>query len=286
MLIDTHCHLDFESYDGDRNAVLERAAKADVRVVINPATDLTTSRASIALSKQYEGTARSAGTAVSTQVLAVVGVHPNSTANFEAAMVDELRELAKTHDSVVAIGEIGIDYYWDKSPRETQIASFEAQLALAAELELPVIIHNREASEDIMAVLEAWVTDLPASLKERPGVMHSFSAPPQIAERALAAGFYLGFTGPITYKNADELRHIAATVPDDRIVVETDGPFLTPVPYRGKRNEPAYIPLMVERLAALKTQSVEDFGRKTTENAIRLFRLPVTVPQASGDISA
>jgi TatD DNase family protein len=277
MLIDTHCHLDFDAYDNDRDAVLARAFAADVHFVINPATDLVTSRAAIALSKKYDGAAGS------TQVFGVVGVHPNSTADFTPSMIDELRELAKANETVVAVGEIGIDYYWDKSPRDTQIEAFEVQLALAAELELPVIIHNREASDDVMAVLETWVKNLPSGLRERPGVLHSFSAPPQIAERALAAGFYLGFTGPITYKNADELRHIAATVPDDRIVVETDGPFLTPVPYRGKRNEPAYIPLMVERLAALKTQPVEAFGRKTTENAIRLFRLPVTTTQSTGD---
>jgi TatD DNase family protein len=281
MLIDTHCHLDFESYNEDRDDVLSRAVAKDVRVVINPATDLATTRASIALSRQYDGT-----TAEGMRIFGVVGVHPNSTADFEVSMIDELRDLAKVNPTVVAVGEIGIDYHWDSSPREKQITAFEAQLALAAELELPVIIHNREASEDVMAVLETWVKDLPAALKDRPGVLHSFSAPPSIAERALATGFYLGFTGPITYKNADELRHIAATVPDDRIVVETDGPFLTPVPYRGKRNEPSYIPLMVERLAALKVQPVDGFGLKTTENAIRLFRLPVSTTQTTSNPSA
>ncbi len=277
MLIDTHCHLDFDAYDEDRDTVLERAVSSGVGVVINPATDLATSQSGIALSQRYSAAAGRA------QVFAAVGVHPNSTLGFTTDRVAELRDLAKSHQTVVSVGEIGLDYYWDKSPRETQIAAFEAQLALAAELELPVIIHNREASEDVMAILETWAGDLPAALKERPGVLHSFSAPRPIAERALAAGFYLGFTGPITYKNADELRSIAAAVPDDRIVVETDGPFLTPVPYRGKRNEPAYIPLMVERLAALKTQSVEAFGRKTTENAIRLFALPVNAAQADRD---
>lgn len=279
MLIDTHCHLDFEAYDEDRTAILNRAVAAGVEIVINPATDLATSRAAIALSQQYDGVVHPA------QVFAAVGLHPNSTADFGPEMVDALRELAKANESVISVGEIGLDYHWDKSPRETQIPAFEAQLALAAELELPVIIHNREASDDVIAILETWVRGLPPALRARSGVLHSFSAPLRIAERALAAGFYLGFTGPITYKNADELRHIAASVPDDRIVVETDGPFLTPVPYRGKRNEPAYIPLMVERLAALKTQSVEDFGLKTTENAIRLFSLPVTATPAKRDTS-
>jgi len=174
---------------------------------------------------------------------------------------------------IVAIGEIGLDYHWRESPKETQWKSFEAQLNLAKKLELPVIIHNREASEDVMSILDEWVKDLPPKIKERPGVMHSFSAPEAIAEQALAAGFYLGFTGPITYKNADQLRHIAAKIPLDRMLVETDGPFLTPVPHRGKRNEPSYIPLIVERLANLRQMSVEAFGSATTENAYRLFEM-------------
>src|SRR5690606_33387864 len=142
---------------------------------------------------------------------------------------------------VIAIGEIGLDYYRDRSPKEIQRQAFEAQLALASRLELPVIIHNRDASEDVIAILEAWTRELPDSLRDRPGVLHSFSAPQAIAERALAAGFYLGFTGPITFKNADDLRRVAAMTPLDRILIETDGPFLTPTPHRGQRNEPAYV---------------------------------------------
>src|SRR5690606_27623846 len=141
-------------------------------------------------------------------------------------------------------------------------------------LELPVIIHNREASEDVLAVLESWAGNLPDALKERPGVLHSVSAPLEIAERALAIGFYLGFTGPITYKNADETRRIARITPLERLLVETDGPFLTPVPHRGKRNEPAYIPYMVDSLASLKQMPTDEMARITTENAVRLFRLP------------
>ncbi|MEL7236877.1 MAG: TatD family hydrolase, partial [Chloroflexota bacterium] len=188
-------------------------------------------------------------------------------------ILDEIRGLAAA-EKVVSIGEIGLDYYWDKSPKEKQAAAFRAQLELAAELELPVIIHNREASEDVIPILEEWAKTLPDSLRERPGVLHSFSAPQKTAERAIAAGFYLGFTGPITFKKAEDLRHIAAQVPVGRILVETDGPFLTPHPHRGKRNEPGYIPLMVDRLAALHQMSVEDMGRITTENAVRLFNLP------------
>src|SRR5690606_5862183 len=158
--------------------------------------------------------------------------------------------------------------------KSKQLSAFEAQLSLAAELNLPVIIHNREASEDVIRILEQWSTGLPPTLAEHPGVLHSFSASPDIAERALAAGFYLGFTGPITFEKADELRAVARQAPLERILVETDGPFLTPVPHRGKRNEPAYIPYIVDRLAALKQLPTEEMSRITTENAVRLFRLP------------
>lgn len=261
MLVDTHCHLNFERYDEDRGAVIKRAKEATVIQIINPAIDLESSRAGIALHQQYSC------------VFAAVGIHPNSSANFSAEDLAQIKALA-AEEGVVAVGEIGLDYYWEKSPKETQIAAFEAQLALAAQLELPVIIHNREASDDLIAVLETWARDLPPALKERPGVLHSFSATPAIAERALAAGFYLGFTGPITFKKAEETRAVAAQAPLDRLLVETDGPFLTPEPFRGKRNEPAYIPYIVERLALIKGISVEDMGRATTENAARLFKLP------------
>lgn len=259
-LIDTHCHINFDSYDADRDAVIERAAWAEVTQIINPAVDLETSRAAIALAAQYTG------------IYAAVGVHPNSTADFNPSWIDEFAALA-AQSKVVAIGEIGLDYHWDESPKEKQFEAFEAQLALAAKLELPVIIHNREASDDVIVILERWAANLPPTLKDRPGVLHSFSAPPEIADRALAIGFYLGFTGPITYKNADGLRKIAARMPLDRMVVETDGPFLTPTLHRGKRNEPAYIPLIIERLATLRQIRVEEMGEATTANAKRLFQL-------------
>jgi TatD DNase family protein len=232
-----------------------------VQRVLIPAVDLDTSRAITQLC------------ATNDTLFGAVGIHPNSTGNFDEYMLGEIKTLAgQMH--IVAIGEIGLDYYRDRSPKESQQRAFEAQLALAARLGLPVIIHNREAHEDVMAALESWARDLPPALRERPGVLHSFSAPQSVAERALAAGFYLGFTGPTTYKNADDLRHIAARVPPERILVETDGPYLTPHPHRGKRNEPAYIPLIVERLAALHLTSTDEMARQTTENAERLFHLP------------
>lgn len=260
MLIDTHCHLNFHRYDDDRAAVIQRAADAGVTRVIIPGINIETSREAIALTQQYDG------------VYAAVGVHPNDTADFHASQLDTLRELAAA-EKVVAIGEIGLDYHWDKSPKDVQARAFRVQLALAAELELPVIIHNREASADVLPILEDWAQTLPDTLKERPGVLHSFSAPLEFAERALAAGFYLGFTGPVTFKNADDLRRVAARVPLDRLLVETDGPFLTPAPHRGKRNEPTYVPHIAERLAKLHQISIAEIEAATTANAEHLFRL-------------
>lgn len=262
MLIDTHCHINFNAYDEDRDALIQRASGVGVSLIINPAIDLDTGEQILKLVEQYDG------------IYGAVGIHPNSTADFTMSQIEAIRQQSQ-HTKIVAIGEIGLDYHWDNSPKEKQAEAFEAQLTLAAQLELPVIIHNREASDDVMVILESWVTTLPEKLKTRPGVLHSFSAPKEIAERALDAGFYLGFTGPITYKNADSLRHIAARVPLDRLLLETDGPFLTPTPYRGKRNEPAYIPYITERLASLKTISAEELAQATTANAAHLFQLPV-----------
>lgn len=258
-LVDTHCHLDFSAYDGLRDEIIAEAAAGGVTRIINPGSDLDRSRAAIALAETYPG------------VYAATGVHPNSTADFSAAHLGALRSLA-AHPKVVAIGEIGLDYYWDDSPKDVQRAAFEAQLDLAATLELPVIVHNRDASDDVLAVLAAWTATLPAALRDRPGVFHSFSAPQSTAERGLALGFYLGFTGPVTFKNADDLRRIAARVPADRLLVETDGPFLTPHPYRGRRpNRPAYVRFIAERLAALHAIPFDEFAAQTTANAERLF---------------
>lgn len=260
-MIDTHCHLNFDGFDPDRPDVIARARAAGVSRILIPAVDEQTSRQAVALAESIEG------------IYAAVGVHPNSTRDFDPNDEAWITTLAAS-DRVVAIGEIGLDYHWDDSPKDIQHRALECQLEIAAQLELPVIIHNRDAHDDMIAVLEAWVKTLPSTLRQRPGVMHSFSAPPAIAERALAAGFYLGFTGPLTYKNADELRHIAATTPLDRILTETDAPYLTPTPHRGKRNEPAYIPLIVDRLASLHQCTAEEMGRITTANAECLFALP------------
>ncbi len=196
-------------------------------------------------------------------------MHPNSAADWQDDWIDELRRLA-AHPKVVAIGEIGLDYYWDKTPVEIQHHALARQLELAHELHLPVIIHNREANADTLAQLAAS----PLRGGDRPGVLHSFSGDWSMAEAALAMGFYLGFTGPLTYKKADEMRAVATRAHLDRILIETDAPYLTPQPYRGKRNEPAYVRFVAERLAELRGLSVEEIARITTANAERLFQLP------------
>lgn len=267
-LIDTHCHLNFNRYDDDRDEVVARATEQGVTRIVIPGIDIDTTRQALALSEQYPG------------IYVGAGIHPNSTAAFTDADIATIRALAD-HDKVVAIGEIGIDYHWDYSPPETQKRAFRAQLDLAAELELPVIIHNREASDDVMDVLEAWVAaGLPDRIKDRPGVLHSFSAPQSTADRALAIGFYLGFTGPVTFKKANDLRTVVRTVPEDRILVETDGPFLTPEPKRGKRNEPAYVRFVAHKIAELKGHTPEEMAAITTANAERLFAIKSSPDEA------
>lgn len=254
MLVDTHCHLDFDRFDADRDDVVSRAEAVDVRRIVVPALDLDSCQVVLQLADQYAG------------VYAAVGVHPNSTAKWENAWIEQLRELA-AHEKVVAIGEIGLDYYWDKSPPEVQKKAFEAQLTLASELDLPVIIHNREADNDVLTLLKAS----PQSERERPGVLHSFSSSWEVAEEAIELGYYLGFTGPVTFKNADALREVLARTPMDRILIETDAPFLTPQAHRGKRNEPAYVVHVAEQVASVRDINLNIVKAMTTENAACVF---------------
>jgi TatD DNase family protein len=264
-LIDTHCHLDYEAFDSDRNEVIRRAQEAGVEMILAPGTSTTSSAATAALSAQHAA------------VYAGVGVHPNDTAAWTPDSIAELRQLA-AQPKVVAIGEIGLDYYWERAAHEVQKKALQAQLELAAEMELPVIVHNRESSEDLLAILLEWQAGLQAAgspLAQRPGVLHSFSGDRAMAEKALAAGYFLGFTGPLTFKNAPELQALAAAVPLEQTLVETDSPFLSPHPLRGQRNEPARVKLVAEKLAELKGLSFEEVAAATTANAQRLFRFEV-----------
>jgi TatD DNase family protein len=256
QLVDTHCHLDFERFDEDREEVVARAEAAGVTRIIVPSLDLENVHDVLALAERYR------------PVYAAVGVHPNSASDWEDGWLDRLRSLA-AHEKVVAIGEIGLDYYWDRAPVSVQQHAFSSQLVLAAELDLPVIVHNREAGADVIRLL----AESPLSGRERPGVLHSFSAPWATAAAGLELGFFLGFTGPVTFKKADELRAIAVRVPLERLLVETDAPFLTPQPHRGKRNEPAYVRHVAGKLAEVHGCSLGELAAITTDNARHLFSL-------------
>jgi TatD DNase family protein len=261
QLTDTHCHLDFERFDQDREQVIQRAVRAGLERILVPGLDLKSSAAAIQLSKSHH------------LIYAAVGVHPNSGTTWKANTYSGLADLA-AEKKVVAIGEIGLDYYRDHTPQNLQRKIFREQLDLAAETGLPVIIHNREASKDLLPILLEWQQDLSAAgeaLANAPGVLHSFSDDLATAEQVLAAGFYLGFTGPVTFRKAVELQEIVRQVPQDRLLIETDSPYLTPHPFRGKRNEPGHVYYVAEKIAELRGLSPDEVGKISTNNAKILF---------------
>lgn len=255
-LVDTHCHLDWKVFDPDREGVIDRAVQAGVRRMITVGVDVPSSRRAIEIADRYDA------------VYAAVGVHPNDCAGFDAALLQEVRSLAK-HSKVVAIGEIGLDYYWHKVDRDTQARAFHAQLELAVEINKPVIIHSRDAAPDVLKILE----DFAAHTARLAGTLHSYFDDLEIAQRVFAIGFCIGVTGPITFKKSDREREIIRQLPLDRVLLETDAPFLTPVPHRGERNEPATVRHVAETIASVRGQPVDEIARQTTQNAERLFRL-------------
>ena len=256
MLIDSHVHLDDLRYDTDRDTVLQRAEAAGVETMVTIGCDLATSQAAVALAQTHQ------------QVFATIGVHPHEAKEIKDGWYEAFRSLAR-QPKVVAYGEIGLDYHYDHSPREIQRERFREQIHLARELNLPLIIHTREAQDDTVTILrEEGAGDVG-------GVFHCFSGDAWLAKDALDLGFYLSFSGVLTFKNATMLRDIAKTVPLDRLMVETDCPYLTPVPYRGKRNEPAYVQHVAETLAEIRGNgSFESLARATVDNTKRLFRIP------------
>lgn len=253
MVIDSHAHLDFPEFDADREAVIARARAAGMVAILNVGADLASSRASVALAEQYDF------------IYAAVGVHPHDARTLSPSGLEALRALAR-HPRVVAIGEIGLDYYRDLSPRPVQRQAFAEQLALAAELGLPVVIHSREALDDTLSILRGWTGG---------GVLHSYSGGPERLEEVLAMGFSIGISGPVTFANAHRLRAVAAMVPPDRLLIETDCPYLTPEPYRGRRNEPAYVWYVAGAVARARGMTAEEVARLAAENAARLFGLRV-----------
>ena len=260
-LTDTHCHLDFETFDDDRSAVISRAEAAGIERMLNPGIDLASSKAAVRLSKATRA------------IYAAVGVHPNSATTWGVRTIKDLRQLSQ-NPKVVAIGEIGLDYYRDRAPKDLQQDIFRQQLALAAEIGKPVVIHNRESLDDILEILAEWQADLVESgsrLAHRPGVLHSFSGNQEHAVRAMAHNFYIGITGPVTFKKALDLQSLVKSLPLEAILIETDAPFLSPVPRRGRRNEPANVQWVAEKIAALKGLDVAAVHQTTFTNAARLF---------------
>ncbi len=263
-LVDSHCHLDAPQFDADRQAVIARAAENGVAIIVDPGIDLPSSRAAVALAQQHEN------------VYAAVGVHPHDAKTLDEETRRELRKLA-TSPKVVAIGEIGLDYYRDLSPREAQRAALVWQLELAAELELPVILHDRDAHDDVLAMLTDWhsaLGDSHPARAARPGVLHSFSGDETLARQLVALGFWIGISGPVTYRNAERLRGLVRAMPAEKLLVETDGPYLPPHPYRGKRNEPAYVRLVAQAVADARGAALERVAYLTSANARDLFGWP------------
>lgn len=259
-LVDTHAHLDFHQFDADRQVVIERAEAAGVAVIVNVGADLVSSRRAVSLAEQYEG------------IFAAVGIHPHDAKRLNGSALAELRNLAR-NPRVVAVGEIGLDFYRNLSPQDVQRRAFQAQLAWAAKLGKPVIIHDREAHDEVMGLLADWAAGLGGSpLAGRLGVLHTFSGDLSMAEQAIDLGFYISVSGPVTYKNAHRLSEIVRNLPLDRLLVETDCPYLTPHPHRGKRNEPAHVGLVAEKVAALRGMAFDELAKATTANAQRLFQ--------------
>lgn len=269
MMVDTHVHLQHPRYTTDLPAVLSRAAAAGITSVIVPGTNLADSAAAVelAIDKNAAGPCR---------VYATVGVHPTEAHRLDAGALDALASLTAS-DQVVAIGEIGLDYYWPLVTERTwqcadpatQRAAFERQLALASELHLPVVIHDRDAHRDTIDIVRAWMARDPSGR----GVLHAYAAGTSLLLDVLALGLYIGVDGPVTFSKERDLHEVARRVPLDRLLLETDGPYLTPVPYRGQRNEPAYLAHVAARVADLRGESLEHIQEATTENAKALFSL-------------
>lgn len=266
---DTHCHLNLEHFDTDRPDALARARAHGVSRILIPALTLESSREIVTLCESTP------------ELYAAIGVHPNDALTWEAGTRDALRDLA-THPRVKAIGEIGLDYYWDAAPEHVQKDVLWQQLELAAETGKPVVLHSRDKGNaldgpcirDLLDMLAEWVSALQRAgnpLAATPGVLHSFSGSLEHARRAIELGLYIGVTGPVTFRNARQRQEIVAALPLDKLLIETDAPFLAPHPHRGQRNEPAYVTLVAGKIASLHHRSLETVAETTSANAEKLF---------------
>ena len=252
MFIDTHAHIFLPNFAGEVDQIIDRAKAAGVDYLIVPGTDVATSIQAVELSEKYNC------------VYAAVGVHPHDTKDWNDSLIEKLEELAK-NKKVVAIGEIGLDYYYDFSPREIQLQAFESQIKLALKLNLPIIVHNREANDDVMSLARKYKD---SGLRAQ---FHCFAGSVHDARELIEMHHFISFPGNVTFKNADGIRKVLSRIAVDNLLLETDAPFMTPVPHRGERNEPAYIKLVAEKIAEVHKLTVEDVGRSTSYNAHKLF---------------
>lgn len=254
MLFDTHAHFDDERFDDDRDEVIRKAHESGVSYILNASSDMDSSRKSMALADKYDF------------IYAAVGVHPHSAGEMKE---DDLEILAgyASHPKVVAIGEIGLDYYYDNSPRDVQKYWFARQIGLAREVGLPVVIHDRDAHEDTLAIIKA------EGASEVGGVFHCYTGSVEMAKEVLKNNFYIALGGAVTFKNARKLLDVAKFVPEDRLLIETDCPYMTPEPYRGKRNDSGYVRLVAEKIAELRGVTFEEIAQITAQNARRLFKI-------------
>ena len=252
MLLDSHAHLDDKRFDDDRDHIIRNLKSNGVELVINIGADIPSSVKGVSLSEEYEN------------IYATVGVHPHDAKDVDETTIELLRALAKK-DKVVGIGEIGLDYHYDNSPRDVQRKWFREQIKLAKELKLPIVVHEREASEDVYNILKE------ESDENLTGVIHCFSGSLEMAREYIKMGFYISFAGPVTFKNAKKPKEVASEIPLDKILIETDSPYLTPEPYRGKRNDPTYVRYVAETIARLKDISYEEIVEATSKNAKKLF---------------
>ena len=255
MIIDTHAHIDGADYDEDREEVIERARESGVQYMVNIGCDVESSYRSMELAEQYDF------------IYATAGIHPHDVKSITEDTYAHLRQLL-LHPKVIALGEIGLDFFKNYSPHDVQRTHFRNQIQLAHDMGKPIIVHSRDANEDIIAILSEFY---PKDSTARPGIFHCFSGDQELADKALEMGFYISFSGSVTFKKAGALREVAKTIPADRLLTETDCPYLTPTPHRGKRNEPAYVNFTAEKLAEIRGLKIDDVQRTMALNFFELF---------------
>lgn len=254
MLFDTHSHLNVKQFEQDEGKVIQRAKDNGVSKIAVVGFDYPTIKKAIELSKNYEG------------IYPIIGWHPTEAGSYSDEVEEKLTELVKK-EKIIALGEMGLDYHWMEDPKEIQIESFRKQIQLAKKLKLPIVIHNRESTEDVYQVLKE------EDIQEIGGIMHSFNLSPEWMEKFLDLGMHISFSGVLTFKNAPKVKESAKRVPLNRVLIETDAPYLSPEPHRGTRNEPSYVRFVAEELARLHDVSLEEIADITTKNAIELFKI-------------